>query len=245
VVLLLAQVVTFQPFDLWLWFRYMLVAAIFSGILLRYLYLQQQLSNQQQVELQTRLQSLQSRIRPHFLFNSMNTIASLITIDPPAAEKAVVNLSALFRANLQDIDSNTLKQEISLCQQYIAIEQMRLADRLKMNWEFEEPLPVISLPPLLLQPLLENAIFHGIQRLSEGGEIVMSIKTEDNHVVITIQNPIPSDEIKHTDDGNHIALANIRNRLQLYYTGEAGFKINRDNKKQCFTVVLELPIKDK
>jgi two-component system sensor histidine kinase AlgZ len=242
IVLWLAQLATFQPFDSWLWFKYMLVAAIFSGILLRYLYLQQQLSNQQQVELQTRLQSLQARIRPHFLFNSMNTIASLIAIDPPAAEKAIENLSQLFRANLQDVDANSLDEELDICRHYIAIEQIRLADRLRVNWQLEDPLPRLTVPPLLLQPLLENAIHHGIQRLSEGGEIVMSVGTQGQRVLIAIENPIPAEAVAHTDHGNQVALKNVQHRLQLYYNQKAKLKIIKDETNHTFRVEIQLPL---
>jgi two-component system sensor histidine kinase AlgZ len=158
------------PVDTGLWVRSTTIAVIFSGILLRYLYLQQQLSNQQQAELQSRIQSLQSRIRPHFLFNSMNTIASLINLDPETAEKTVEDLSDLFRSSLQNPGLVHLSEEIELCRRYIAVEKIRLAERLTMEWDFEEKIFSALVPSLFLQPLLENAIGHGLQLLIKGGD---------------------------------------------------------------------------
>jgi two-component system sensor histidine kinase AlgZ len=242
-VLWIAQLITLEPFNFILWLKYFLIAAIFSGILLRYLYVQQQLRNQQQAELQSRLQSLQSRIRPHFLFNSMNTIASLISIDPQAAEKAVENLSDLFRSNLQDADLVPLADEITLCQRYIDIEQMRLADRLTMVWDISDPIPEISVPSLFLQPLLENAIYHGIQRLPEGGKVTLSIREDTNTIYINIANPTPILSASETDEGHHIALTNIKNRLQLHYKNKATINTKQSAQNNCFTVDISLPKK--
>ena len=241
VVLWASQLITFQPFELQTWLKSVLIAAIFSGILLRYLYLQQQLSNQQQAELQSRLQSLQSRIRPHFLFNSMNTIASLISIDPVAAEKAVENLSDLFRGNLQDAGLVPLADEIALCRRYIDIEQMRLADRLEMVWNIQEPITNMQVPSLFLQPLIENAIYHGIQRLTRGGKVVLSITEAHEHIYIHIENPIPVLAASETDRGHHIALANIEHRLQLHYKNKAQMKTEKDERNKQFIVDIVLP----
>ncbi len=156
------------------------ISAIFAGVVLRYFYLQQQLSNREQVELQSRIQALQSRIRPHFLFNSMNSIASLIDIDPKAAEKMVVDLSQLFRASLSEATSVPLSQEIQLCEQFISIEQMRLGDRLSVEWHVDVDADSIAIPSLLLQPLIENAIYHGVQPLPEGGIVEKRIRVYGN-----------------------------------------------------------------
>ncbi|MGH1485511.1 MAG: sensor histidine kinase [Cellvibrionaceae bacterium] len=242
VVLWAAQLITFQPFDVSLWLKSFLIAAIFSGILLRYLYVQQQLSNQQQAELQSRLQSLQSRIRPHFLFNSMNTIASLISINPAAAEKAVENLSDLFRSNLQDADLVPLMDEITLCRRYIDIEQMRLAERLQMVWNIQEPITNIQVPSLFLQPLVENAIYHGIQRLTSGGAVVLTIAETNEQIHIRIENPIPVLSASETDRGHHIALANIEHRLQLHYKNKAQISTEKDESNKQFIVDIVLPI---
>lgn len=244
IVLTVAQLVSLEPFNVLVWLKGFLMGAIFSGILLRYLYLQQQLSNQQQAELQARLQSLQSRIRPHFLFNSMNTIASLISINPQAAEKTVEDLSSLFRSSLQQPGLVSLSDEIELCRRYMAIEQQRLGNRLEMLWNIDVPLPDIQVPSLFLQPLLENAIVHGIQNLPDGGAISLSIGLNDDgnknqKISIVIENPIVTANLDTADEGNHIALSNIEHRLNLHYKKEASIKITKS--KQSYRVDIMIP----
>lgn len=250
VVLLVAQMLISPDFQLELWLKGFLIAGIFAGILLRYLYLQQQLSNQQQAELHARLQALQSRIRPHFLFNSMNTIASLISINPVAAEKAVEDLSHLFRSSLQAPALVPLQQEIDLCQRYIAIEQQRLGERLSMQWDLAvlekyPHLAILPLPSLSLQPLLENAIVHGIQHLAEGGVIEFNIDYDQHYLTINIHNPLgytaSSASLDLQDKGNQIALDNIEHRLQLHYEGAASIHVNNANKD--YTVSIRIPVK--
>lgn len=245
VVLWLAQTLRPEPFNFIVWIKSLLIAVIFSGILLRYLYLQQQLGNQQQAELQARIQSLQARIRPHFLFNSMNTVASLITVNPAAAEKTLEDLSHLFRSSLQSPGLVSLEKEIELCRHYIAIEQRRLAQRLTMRWNFTEPLPDIQVPSLMLQPLLENAIHHGIQRLPGGGTLTLGITQQSGWTNITIDNPVAIHSTKQAtktrETGNQIALDNIRHRLQLYFGKQASLDINHNDRQQHFQVVIILP----
>src|SRR5690606_35575629 len=119
-----------------------------------------------------RLQALQARIRPHFLFNSMNTIASLIATDPETAEEAVLDLAEVFRATLNQWDPLVpLEQELDLCQRYLHIEQLRLGARLRVEWRIEPRARQALVPPISLQPLVENAIYHGIQPLSPGGTV--------------------------------------------------------------------------
>ena len=157
---------------LWHWdiLANVLIAAIISGLVMRYFYVQEQLRVKDRAELKSRIQALQSRIRPHFLFNSMNIIATLIRIDPDAAEQAVEDLSSLFRASLKDSGSEvTLAEELALCERYIRIEQLRLGERLGVEWRIELEPESVALPLLTLQPLLENAIYHGIQPLTGGG----------------------------------------------------------------------------
>lgn len=221
--------------------RSFLIAALFTAILLRYLYLQQQLVNQQKAELQARIQSLQARIRPHFLFNSMNTIASLIPVDPHAAEETLEDLSDLFRASLQKPGLVNVEDEVNLCKRYIAVEQRRLGDRLTMQWHYDTPLPEVKIPSLILQPLLENAICHGIQRLPKGGEIKVEIQASDSLEVIII-NPIPTLPSSATDRGNKIALDNIRHRLELYFSKGAELTIDRLIDESLFKVKLTFPM---
>ena len=138
--------------------------------------------------------ALQARIRPHFLFNSMNTIASLVRHDPAVAERAVLDLSDLFRAALgAGAGHSTLAEEVALAERYLAIEQLRLGDRLRVHWHREEPLPWAQpLPRLVLQPLLENAVLHGISRLPEGGIIEIGLQQQARHLRVWVRNPGPS-----------------------------------------------------
>lgn len=241
-ILYASQLLIATPFDIDSWARSTAIAAIFSGILLRYLYLQQQLSNQQQAELQSRIQSLQSRIRPHFLFNSMNTIASLIRLDPKTAEKTVEDLSDLFRSSLQNPGLVDLTEEVTLCRRYLAIEKIRLDERLIMVWDIDPALPKALVPSLFLQPLLENAICHGVQLLIEGGTIILSIKKDSQTLYITISNPVPEIKKRRRTNGNKIALSNIKNRLQLHYGDKAQLTTVLDDETNQHLVSIELPI---
>lgn len=200
-----------------------LVAAIISGLVMRYFYVQEQLRVKGQAELEMRIQALQSRIRPHFLFNSMNIIASLIAVDPDAAEQVVEDLSVLFRASLQSSQSQVpLSEELSLCQRYMHIEQLRMGDRLQVQWHIDVDQELIKIPPLTLQPLLENAIYHGIQPLGKGGVVVISAQIMSGNVVIRVTNPKPEGEGHHK--GNQVALENIRHRLEALHGSAAAIQ---------------------
>ncbi len=166
-------------------------SAILSGIALRYLYLQQQLRNQQQAELQARIQALQSRIRPHFLFNSMNSIASLIGSDPDLAERVIEDLAELFRASLAEPTLIPIDREITLCRRYLEIEQLRMGKRLSVEWQVGELSDAIKIPSLMLQPLVENAIFHGVEPMPHGGTVSIKISQAKNQLMIVITNPYP------------------------------------------------------
>ena len=209
--------------DIWGLLENLLLSGIFAGIVLRYLYLQQQLHDQQQAELGARIQALQSRIRPHFLFNSMNSIASLIEPDPQTAEKVVEDLSELFRASLAEPVLVSVEDELNLCRRYINIEQLRLGARLAVNWELGDYPKTIKIPSLLLQPVLENAIYHGIEPLPKGGCIDVMAKVEDDRFVLEVRNPLPESEEVKTRLGNQMALDNIRYRLTAHFGSEAAF----------------------
>lgn len=200
-----------------------MLAAVFAGIVLRYFYLQQQLRNQQQAELTARIQALQARIRPHFLFNSMNSIASLIDFDPAAAEKMVVDLSELFRASLSDPGLIPLERELELCRRFVAIEQMRIGDRLQVSWEVD-PIRDAVVPSLLLQPLIENAIYHGIEPLVEGGVVTISVKVTGPICEIRVLNPM-GDKRQSSSKNNGMALDNIRHRLDAHYGKKGGLEV--------------------
>jgi len=207
----------------------LLLSAIIAGIILRYLYLQQQLHNQQQAELQARIQALQSRIQPHFLFNSMNSIASLIAVNPDTAERMVEDLSCLFRASLAEPGLVPLSDELELCQQYASIEQMRLGDRLRLVWRLDDQVAaqqaVYRIPSLLLQPLIENAIVHGIQPVAEGGEVTVELCIVNGGLQLRVENPHWTAEQDVADTpsprGNRLALDNIAHRLQAHFGSQA------------------------
>ena len=200
----------------WWLLRNLLVAGVLAGIVLRYFYLQQQLRLQEKLELQSRLDSLRARIRPHFLFNTLNSIASLIMSRPEAAEQAVEDLSELFRVSLRENQrQTTVEDELHLCELYLGIEQLRLGGRLQVEWQIDSAARDQPMPSLILQPLVENAVYHGISQLSEGGTIRVVVTLVGSDIVVGVENPVPSQSV-HTE-GHHMALANIEQRLQALY----------------------------
>jgi len=229
--------------------RQLAIAGIITGMVLRYFYVQQQLREQERSELQSRIQALQSRIRPHFLFNSMNIIASLISVDPETAESVVEDLSALFRASLNDVGNQVkLSEELALCRRYVRIEGLRLGDRLEMDWQVDDVPGQLRIPLLTVQPLLENAIYHGIQPLPEGGTISVRIWYDAGRVNVAISNPVPDTELRDgsrsPSEGNRMALNNIRSRLEVLYGSSAVLDTVEENRR--FTTTLSYPydIKD-
>lgn len=237
---------TTQSLESDLIFSNLIVAAIFAGVALRHFYLQQQLRNQQQAELNSRIQALQSRIRPHFLFNSMNSIASLIEVDPKAAERLVVDLAHLFRASLGSPGLVPLQDEITLCERFIDMEQLRLSHRLKVDWHTQGDFQNQTVPSLLLQPLVENAIYHGIQPRAGGGVVKIGVTVDDHQVTLSVTNPTNglSNEsnslpLSAEKAGNGIALDNIRHRLTAHYGSRASLRISRE--KDEFNVIVRYP----
>lgn len=185
---------------------------------------------------EARLQALQARIRPHFLFNSINAVLSLIRSEPKRAETALEDMADLFRVLMADNrDLVPLAQEIALCRQYLALEKLRLEDRLNINWQIDNMPSDALVPPLLLQPLLENAVYHGIEPLPDGGEIVVQIKSQSKEVHIVISNPYPT---QSNHNGNKMALNNIRERLLLHFDLEATLTTNTKNKQHCVHIVI-------
>ena len=169
---------------------------------------------------EARLQALQARIRPHFLYNSINAVLSLIRQDPKRAEVVLEDLAELFRVVMGDgRELSPLAREIELCRQYLEIEQLRLGDRLKVAWRIDKMPEDALVPPLLLQPLLENAIYHGIEPRVEPGEISIDIYAARQRIHAVMRNPYSPEGSHHT--GNKMALNNIRERLQLHFDAEA------------------------
>ena len=221
--------------------RNLIVAAVMTGIAFRYFFLQHQLRRQEQAELNSRIQALHSRIRPHFLFNSMNIIASLISVDPDTAEEVVEDLSVLFRASLNQSSDQPvlLAEELALCQKYVHIESLRLDERLQVNWHINVDPQTVKIPLLTLQPLLENAIYHGIQPLPEGGVVEVVIDRYDNKLVASISNPLP-DAIETPLQGNRMALDNIRRRLEAIYGASASIVSRKD--EAIFNTTISYPL---
>jgi len=202
--------------------RNLTISTVIAAIVLRYLYVQFQWRQQLKAEARARIQALQARIRPHFLFNSMNTIAALTRSAPATAETAIEDLSDLFRASLNnDRQQATLAEELVLARRYLGIEALRLGDRLSVQWNIDALPATTVLPPLILQPLLENAIYHGIERLPEGGTIHVDGDYRDGRVTIAITNPVLPEVAGKQQGGHRIAQENIRQRLQIIFGDSA------------------------
>jgi len=217
----------------------LLLALLIVLMVLRYFYLQHQWQHQQEAEMQARLASLQARIQPHFLFNSMNTIASLIASNPQQAEDAVLDLSELFRASLRTDDQLiALRRELELCQRYLAIESLRLGERLRLEWDIQPGLEQQVIPPLTLQPLVENAIYHGIQPRPEGGTVRVEVSAKGQFVYLMVQNPAP-DATQSQHEGNRVALSNTQARIRALFGEPAVLKQSRQDN--IYTVTLRLP----
>jgi two-component system sensor histidine kinase AlgZ len=217
-----------------------LICALVAAAALRYFYIQQRWRQDVEARASAQIRALQARIRPHFLFNSMNTIASLIGINPKLAEKTVEDLSDLFRAALSARSGDTsVGEELALCRQYLNIEQLRLGDRLQLEWQIEglpanEPLPSLS-----IQPLVENAIYHGIQPLPEGGVVQVKGFSDDRFWYLSISNPVTAANPVEETHGHQMAIKNIRQRLDYRYEGRATMVIESDNNE--YRVTLKVP----
>ena len=187
---------------------------------------------------EARLQALQARIRPHFLFNSLNTVLGLMRGDPRRAEYTLENLADLFRVFMRDTrELVPLDEEVVTCQQYLAIEQLRLGDRLQVQWQVEQMPGDALLPSLLLQPLIENAVHHGIEPRDAPGEVAIAITRPGDRVRVEILNPVS--EGAPVRPGNQMALSNVRERLMLLYDMEAELKTLVEGDQ--FRLVLEFP----
>ncbi len=216
------------------------MAIIVVALLMHYFYLQRAWRRQLMAESQARVESLQSRIRPHFLFNSLNTIASMIRSKPERAEEAVEDLAELFRAGLRGgVGDNTMGQELQLARDYLRIEGLRLEERLRVAWQVDA-LPMDAVvPALTLQPLLENAVYHGIEPRVDGGDILVTGDRRGDRLRIAISNPLPGPDASGRQGGMGMAQDNVRQRLELAFPGSAWLHArNRDGR---YTVTLVFP----
>jgi len=212
------------------------VAALISAALLRYLFVLELWQERVEAASKAQVDALQARIRPHFLFNSMNTIASLIRTRPAEAERTVEDLSDLFRAALGSGDTpGTLGEELDLMDHYLRIEKLRLSDRLRVEIEADDLPRDLPLPRLLLQPLVENAIYHGVQPLANGGTIHISGRHPPGRVEITIRNPLPPDAAPKR---NGHALQNIRARIEYHFGSRGELSVEPGGGEYAVTVRL-------
>jgi two-component system sensor histidine kinase AlgZ len=240
-----------NPMELLL--RRMFFTTVLAAFLMRLSTMSHRLRLRKAAEQTAKIQALQSRIRPHFLFNSMNVIASLIPVNPDKAEQVVEDLSELFRASLQRAGTFVrISEELDLCQRYLHIESLRLGERLRVQWQVEAAPAAAEMPLLILQPLLENAIYHGIQPLPEGGTIRVEVYFTDDTMIARITNPLMQEAPAKLVDGdgspgrprpptkgNHIAIDNIRQRLDMVY-GESAKLVTKQGSDR-FQAELRCP----
>ena len=216
------------------------LSSILIALAMRYLYISSEWRRSIVLEAQARISALQALIRPHFLFNTLNTIASLTRSDPARAEEAVEDLSDLMRANLGGSTNRvSLKQELETAAIYQRIEKLRLGDRLTVRWEVDDLPMRTQIPSLTIQPLLENAIYHGVELLPEGGEVTINGSKTESHLTISISNPVAVGE-KRTTGGNQMAMANIQQRFELAYGSNGSVDI--DDAGDQFTITLRFPL---
>jgi two-component system, LytTR family, sensor histidine kinase AlgZ len=219
--------------------RNLAVCVICAGLALRYFYVAHQWQSNVEAEAQSRVRALQARIRPHFLFNSMNTIASLTRSNPRAAEQAIADLSDLFRASLREHRERIpLAHEIEIARAYERVEKLRLGARLEVDWQLDALPMGAAVPALILQPLLENAVYHGIEPLDQGGTIRISGRRDGRSAVLTIDNPV-APRVLARRPGHRIGLDNVRQRLELMFHGEAEVEVFEAPER--FVVTLRFP----
>ena len=212
------------------------IALVVTALALRYFYVTHEWRHNVELQAKARVHALQARIRPHFLFNSMNTIASLTRSNPPRAEEAVQDLADLFRANLNEKRNQiALSEEIDVARTYQRMEQLRLGDRLRVDWKVDS-LPANALVPgLTLQPLLENAIYHGVEPRQDGGVVTVTGEFNKGMITIVVRNPVPAANLTMRD-GNRLALANIKERMDLMYGDRATVKAGRFDEEYIVTL---------
>jgi two-component system sensor histidine kinase AlgZ len=243
--------------------RYALLGVTVCAFLLLYFRLRAKMLTRALHE--ARLQVLRARIRPHFLFNTINAVLGIVRAQPKQAETALEDMADLFRMAMSDArDLVPLHREIRLCKQYIALEQMRMGDRLSVDWQIHEVPENALIPPLLLQPLLENAVYHGIEPLRQGGIISVVLRLGENGIELSVENPRVANsaatierhaagdsrkvhepvrsaspyEGKRQRTNNKMALLNIRERLDLLFDAEASYQVENGNDFYRVEIVL-------
>ncbi|MDO8413998.1 MAG: histidine kinase [Gallionellaceae bacterium] len=223
-----------EPGYFYLW-RNTLIGGALAAMLLSYFKLRTQVLTPSLHA--ARLQALQARIRPHFLFNTINAVLGIVRADPKRAETALEDMADLFRmAMAHNSDLVAISHEITLAQQYLALEKLRLGDRLQIEWLTQDLPGDALIPPLMLQPLLENAVYHGIEPLTQGGTINIKLYREGKEIHLEVRNPRLEQANRR---GNEIALTNIRERLALQFDVEAHYSV--ESGKNFYNVHIMLP----
>ncbi len=187
---------------------------------------------------ESELEALQARIRPHFLFNTLNTGVALVHQQPGKAERLLLDLADIFRAALASPREIDLQEELALARRYLEIETMRFGDRLKVDWQQPEDLPKAKVPSLSIQPLIENAVRHGIERLPDGGDIRIEISTAPGKVVVVVSNPLPT-TAGAAGNGYRIGLKSSQARIEAMTEGHGTLRV--DTKDGRYTATMVLP----
>ena len=218
--------------------RPLLWSLVVAGCVLGYFHLRA--AAQAPVLVEARLLALTARIRPHFLFNSLNGVLGVLRSNPRRAEEGLEELADLFRALMQDNrELVPLADEIALCERYLNLERLRLGDRLEVVWQRDAEAEAARVPPMFLQPLVENAVYHGIEPGAGPGRVSIAIARRGPQVSIEIANPVL--DASRQPVGNRMALDNIRERLMLFYDLEASLETEQD--AEAFRVRIRLPFR--
>ncbi|WP_301014295.1 histidine kinase [Thiothrix sp.] len=223
-------------------FKNLVISLVIMSVLLRYFYIHSQWEETVEADSAAKYDALQARMRPHFLFNSLNTIAHLVHIDPNKAEAALLDLADIMRLTLDKRSRIALKEELELTLAYLRMEGLRLGERrltVKLDMD-RNSLPLdMDMPPFLLQPLVENAVYHGIQPRLDGGLLTVSLYDAGDRLDVSVTNPLPPSGISTHQKGNHIAQENMVNRLRLAYGDRANLKIQKN--AQQYRVSFSIP----
>ena len=216
--------------------RHVLVGTAITLILLAYFRLRIQALSPAKHE--ARLQALQARIRPHFLFNTINAVLSIMRADPKRAETALEDMADLFRMAMSEPHEMVeLTKEVALARQYLGLEELRLGERLKVHWDTQNMPTDALIPPLMLQPLLENAVYHGIEPRPEGGIIGVQLFLDNDELHLKVSNPAQA-QAEPRRSGNKMALSNIRERLDLLFDVEAQYQVESDGDQYQVHIII-------
>jgi len=218
------------------------VSVVVNAVGLKYLLGLHELQQKTVSEERAKLAAMQARIRPHFVFNSLNIIASLTRSEPEKAEEAIEDMADLFRMMLGESENIVpLKKEIEVANKYLAVEQLRLDERLKVEWDVGKFARRAAVPVLTLQPLLENAIRHGVEPSPTGGLINVRLWEENETINIKVQYTLPARRSKLETDEEQQALNDLRLRLQHYYGPMA--TIDSAEDEHTFSIMVKLPLR--